>query len=173
MSPLTTSPAACRAPQVLLAVALLLGACGDAPDPPPEPPPTPPKMSEAMPDVLLPPGAELLSRSGGSDAIQLTLRSDQDAARVADYYRGVLTRGEWRLVSDVTSQDGAITLYAEQDGPPLWVRVWSDSGQAGSMVQLAGAVVRRDSLEGGARDSGKASRPESSTPSNRATAGPA
>ena len=37
--------------------------------------------------------------------------------------------------------DGSVALYAEQDGPPLWVRIWPTSDSAGTMVELAGAMV--------------------------------
>lgn len=132
---------ALRASLLSLGAVLLIG-CGDAPPPPVKLPP----FSEALPTVPLPPGAELVSREGSSDAIQVTLRSNQDVAHVADYYRGVFTRGGWRLVSDIKARDGTVSLYAEQNGPPLWVRVYGDSSGAGSLVQLAGAVVKpRDS----------------------------
>ena len=62
---------------------------------------------------------------------------------VADYYRTQLSRGKWRLVSDVKSSDGSTVLYAEQNGPPLWVRIWKQGDQPGSMVQLSGAVVAK------------------------------
>jgi hypothetical protein len=64
---------------------------------------------------------------------------------VTDYYRGVLTQGNWRLVSDIKTADGATALYAEQDGPPLWVKIWKADDGSGTMVQLSGAVVARDS----------------------------
>jgi hypothetical protein len=38
-----------------------------------------------------------------------------------------------------------VVLYAEQDGPPIWVRVWPTTDRAGTMVELAGAVVGKDS----------------------------
>lgn len=139
----------------ILASALLLAACQDVPDRGPKLP----RMADAMPNVFLPPGAELVSREGSADAIQLTLRSSDSPSKVADYYRSMLTRNGWRLLSDVKARDGGVTLYAESNGPPLWVRVWSDSAGGATMVQLAGAVVRKDSA--------KAARPGSAAPSSR------
>ena len=49
--------------------------------------------------------------------------------------------GTWRLVGDAKRPDGSVALYAEQDGPPLWVRIWPTSDSAGTMVELAGAMV--------------------------------
>ena len=41
-------------------------------------------------------------------------------------------------------------LYAEQDGPPIWITVWPTTDSAGTMVQLAGAVLMKDSLKAAA-----------------------
>jgi hypothetical protein len=87
--------------------------------------------------------AELVSRSGSEDALQLTLRSPADEARVIDYYRDALSKGNWRLVGDSKNRDGSTVLYAEHDGPPLWVRIWKESDSAATMVQLTGAVTRK------------------------------
>lgn len=82
-----------------------------------------------------------MSRAGSADALQLTLFSPTKADAVTDYYRNQLTMGKWRLVGDVKRPDGSVALYAEQDGPPLWVRIWPTSDSAGTMVELAGALV--------------------------------
>ena len=37
--------------------------------------------------------------------------------------------------------DGAMVLLAEQDGPPLWVRIKSAEDSVTTMVELAGAVM--------------------------------
>ncbi len=131
------------------ALGALLLACGaDQPEPP-----KPPTAAVALPNLPLPPNAEFVARSGGSDALQLTLRSPVPAEKVADYYRAVLRRGRWRLVADSKDAEGSVVLYAEQDGPPLWVRVSPADHGSGSVIQLTGAVVPanglRDSLRRG------------------------
>lgn len=118
-----------------LACALLLG-CGTE-----SPPPKPPDAFAVFPDLPLPPEARLVSRTGGADALQLTLFSPTKAEVVTQYYRDRLSKGRWRLVGDVKRPDDAVALYAEQDGPPLWVRIWPTSDSAGTMVELTGAVV--------------------------------
>jgi len=118
-----------------VACALLLG-CGSEP-----PPPKPPDVSAVFPNLPLPPEAMLVSRAGSSDALQITLFSPAKTDAVIDYYRNHLSGGKWRLVGDVKRPDGSVALYAEQDGPPLWVRIWPTSDSAGTMVELAGAVV--------------------------------
>lgn len=121
---------------------LFLLACGSEPRAAKEP-----LIQQVFPNLPLPPEPELVSRSGSEDALQLTLRSPSDIAEVTEYYRGVLSRGKWRLVSDVKTGDGSTVLYAEQDGPPLWVRIWKPGDRPGTMVQLSGAVVGKDSLK--------------------------
>jgi hypothetical protein len=127
----------------LCAAGLFLLACGSEPRSGKDEP----RVQQVFPNLPLPPNPELVSRSGSKDALQLTFRSPADIALVADYYRTALSRGKWRLVSDVKSPDGSTALYAEQDGPPLWVRIWKADDRPGTMVQLMGAVVAKDSLK--------------------------
>jgi hypothetical protein len=108
---------------------------------------TPPEMAK-LPDVLpnlpLPPNGSVVSSQGSPDALKLTLRSNARSAEVESYYRGVLNeKNGWRLVSDTRDAEGALVLLAEQDGPPLWVRIQSTSDSVATMVELAGAAVRR------------------------------
>jgi len=102
-----------------------------------------------FPNLPLPPGAKFVSRAGSADALQLTMFSPSQAPVVLEYYRNVLSKGHWRLVSDQKKPDGKVFLYAEQDGPPIWVTVWPTSDSAGTMVQLAGAVRAKDSVKAG------------------------
>jgi hypothetical protein len=130
----------------LLTPVVLLGllACGDS-----EPAtrnPKPPGFTEAFSKLPLPPKGELVSRSGGAGALQIVLRTQESDSVVAEYYRTLLSQGGWRLVSDIKNQDGATAMYAEQDGPPLWVRIWPAGGGAGTMIQLTGAALAKDSL---------------------------
>jgi hypothetical protein len=126
---------------LLCGAGLVLLACGSEPRATKEPP-----IQQVFPNLLLPPEPELVSRSGSEDALQLTVHTPSDIAKVAEYYRDVLSRGKWRLVSDVKSADGSTVLYAEQDGPPIWVRIWKPGDRPGTMVQLSGALVGKDSL---------------------------
>lgn len=122
-----------------LAAAALM-ACESEP-----PPPTPPAFGKAFSHLPLPPNPEVISQAGSADALQLTVYSPTEAGRVTEYYRSALTQGNWRLVSDTESPDGSTSLYAEHEGPPLWVRIWEAKDRPGTMVQLTGAVVGQDS----------------------------
>jgi hypothetical protein len=120
----------------IVLVTALLPACGSEPKPP-----QPPEFTQAFANLPLPPNPEFVSRSGSADALQITLSTSMEQERVADYYRTMLTKGKWRLVSDLKNPDGSTALYAEQDGPPLWVRLSKLKDRPGTLVQLTGAVV--------------------------------
>jgi hypothetical protein len=106
-----------------------------------EKPPEMAKVADALPNIPLPPEASMVSREGGPEAIKLTLRSRATPSQVEAYYREILSRGGWRLAKSSRDADGALVLLAEQDGPPLWVRIQGASGGSGTLVELAGAVV--------------------------------
>jgi hypothetical protein len=77
----------------------------------------------------------------GPDALQITLISPVKAKDVETYYRAILSRNGWRLVNEMRDRDGSVVLLAEQNGPPLWVRIKSTDDSVATMVELAGAVM--------------------------------
>lgn len=121
----------------LSGLSLVLLACGSEPR---KSQPTLPDATKAFANLPLPPNPELVSKAGGSDALQLTVFSPTQFDQVTEFYRRTLSGEHWRLVSDKQNSDGSILLYAEQEGPPLWVRIWK-LGDRGTMVELTGAVV--------------------------------
>jgi hypothetical protein len=134
----------------VLLLCAALAACGDKG-------PKTPDLHDALPNIPLPPGATFVNRSGGADALQITLRTPADVDAVTAYYRAVFKKSGWRLVNDAKDQEGATVLFAEQSGPPLWVRIWDGKDGKGTLVELSGAVLsRRDSVKA-KPSSGKAS----------------
>jgi hypothetical protein len=119
---------------VALACAMLAG-CGDRA-------PKQPKMADVFPNLPLPPEASLVGKSGGPEALQLTLRSSKPSAEVEAYYRKVFSANGWRVVNHFKSPEGATVFLAQQDGPPLWVRIMPADSST-TMVELAGAVMER------------------------------
>ena len=115
-------------------------ACRDRNKPPKLPP-----LDEAFSQLVLPPNATLIGRSGSQDALQLSFRSTADRNTLVAYYRDALSRRPWTLVSDTQDSTGAVTLYAEEPGPPMWVRIAPDPAGKGVLVDLAGAVPKKDS----------------------------
>jgi hypothetical protein len=106
--------------------------------------PSAPKLSEVFSVLPLPPRPSFVSRSGGADAIQITVRTPLRADSVAAYYRSVFKAKDWKLINDTKDKDGAVVLFAQRQNRPLWVRVRADNGGSGSLVDLAGAVVAGD-----------------------------
>ena len=134
-----------RPVSILAVSAVLLAGCKDKSPPPPG-------VSEVMPNLPLPPLATVVARSGGPDALQITFKSSFSPDSLAAYYRRVLTSGDWNLVNDDRASNGTVSLYAERDGPPLWVTIKKDPDSNGSLLTLGGAVMKRDSTKA---DSGK------------------
>jgi hypothetical protein len=104
-----------------------------------------PRMADALPNLPLPPRVSFVSRTGGPDALQVTVRSANSPESVTNYYRTLLNQGGWKLVNEAKDQEGATVLYAQQKGPPLWVRIRPAEDGAGTLVDLTGAVVKPDS----------------------------
>ena len=116
-------------------VVLTLVACAD------DKPVELPEFSRVFPNLPIPPNASVVSRSGGPDALQLTLMSQNKAREIEAYYRTVLTRNGWRLVNDQRDRDGGVALLAELKGQPLWVNIKSTDDSVATIVRLAGAVI--------------------------------
>jgi hypothetical protein len=134
----------------LLLVAAL-AACGRE-----KTPPRTPSVSEALPNLPFPPDPTLVSRAGGPDALQITVRSPLQPDKVADYYRGLFKTGGWRLLNDARDGDGATVLLAQQHDRPLWVRIRDGGDGQGTLVELSGAVVKPADSAGGTAASGVA-----------------
>jgi hypothetical protein len=121
-------------PTRLLSVLLLLAGCSE--------PQKAPRLSEALPNIPVPPNSEVIAREGGEDALQIRFHSSLEPDQIATYYRGVLSRDPWRLISDTKAANGGVALYAEQQGPSLWVTIRKAEGGSGTIVELAGAKAR-------------------------------
>jgi hypothetical protein len=112
-----------------------------------ETPPKSPEMSDVFGRLPVPPQAQFVSRSGGADALQITVRTPMRPDVIATYYRTVLKSDGWKLINDAKDRGGAVVLFAQRENRPLWVRVRLDPGSGGSLVDLAGAVVAGDSVK--------------------------
>ena len=84
-------------------------------------------------------GSRVLDTTGTSDAAMLTVSVPARPDSVAAFYRRELVGGGWRIVGD-RQEDGGVDLFAERDGPPLWVQVRPGRLVGSSRVTLIGAV---------------------------------
>ena len=128
------TPHPIRAAALAVMVAASLAGCGDRK-------PKPVDMAEVFPNLPLPPNARLVQHSKGEDAMQLVFESTASQAQVEAYYRGVFSETSWRLVSQAKDREGALVLLAEQQGPPLWVRIRPTDPAGTTVVELSGARV--------------------------------
>src|SRR5690349_8585163 len=99
------------------------------------------RLHDALPVLPLPPEPDIVSQAGGPDVLQVTVRSPAKSDVVEAYYRQTFKTGGWHLVSDAKDAEGAVVFLAEQNGPPLWVRVRKTQDGQGTLVELTGAVV--------------------------------
>jgi hypothetical protein len=121
----------------LLALALLVG-CSDRKPAPVELP----DLGATLPNLLMPANAGFVSSSGSRDALSIVLRAPGQPEAVVRFYRSFLNPPVWRVISDTKDAEGAHVIYAEQNGPPLWIRVWADSVNNGTFIRLTGAVQK-------------------------------
>lgn len=116
----------------LLLTVLLAAACSDA-----KPPEV--KISDALPNIPAPPNASIVSRESGEDAVKVRFRTPFSADKTAEYYREMLSKAPYTLVSDTKTPDNGYAMYAEQPGQPsLWVQIARDGDNAAT-VDIAGA----------------------------------
>ena len=101
-----------------------------------------PSALDVLPEIILPPNASYVSKSGTRDALALVIRTTLKVDEAANYYRSALRPPFWRLVSDAKDNQGAALLYAEHAGRPLWVRIWPDTAFNATFVELTGAVQK-------------------------------
>ena len=99
----------------------------------------------ALPFLPVPPQAEVMSRAGTPEALQITFRSKSTPGEVLNYYRVILPSSGWSLESDAEDAVGAAALYALKDGHPMWIRISQAPGMPGTIVEVSGAVVVSDS----------------------------
>ncbi len=126
-----------RLPVILVALLLAAVACGGD-----SPPPKSPDLTEVLPNLPLPPNPTFVSRGGGADAVQITLKSSVEVGDVAAYYRGLFKKAPWRLVNETPDQHGGVAFLAEHTGQPIWVRLQKDQA-GGTLVDIAGARLAK------------------------------
>jgi hypothetical protein len=126
----------------LLGLSVALLACGDKPAAPKTP-----SVGQVFPQLPIPPNAEFVSKAGGTDALQITLRTPVGPEAVAVFYRTVFKSNQWKLLNENKDGNGAVILFAQRKQTPLWVRVRADSSSGGSLVDLAGAILPPDTTK--------------------------
>lgn len=81
-----------------------------------------------------------IAQGGSADAVETVFRAEAVPDTVAAWYRRALIAGGWHIVGDTRARDGVITLYAERQGPPLWVIIRPGPGGRGTEYSLIGVL---------------------------------
>jgi hypothetical protein len=97
-------------------------------------------LPEVFPNLPLPPGGQVVSRTGTGSAMQMVFSTPVAGDTVAAYYRDILAKPPYQLINESTN-DGVVAFFVEQDGPSMWVAVQGlEAG--GTLVTIAGARPR-------------------------------
>jgi hypothetical protein len=105
---------------------------------------SPPQVFKGVP---FPREAHVVDTTTTADAVRAVLSVDAPSSLVLAFYRRELPKAGFRIVGDVGDSAEA-DLYAQRDGPPLWVQVRRGPRPGTAQFTLIGAVsggpARRD-----------------------------
>ena len=85
-------------------------------------------------------GSQLVDTVATGEAARAVLLVAVSPDSVTAFYRRLLPAEGWRIVGDVRSDSGGVDLYAERDGPPLWIQVRRGGTPDSTRYVLIGAV---------------------------------
>lgn len=104
----------------------------------------PPQLFKGVP---FPREARVVDTTSTADAVRAVLRVDAPSELVLAFYRRELPKAGFHIIGDVGDSAEA-DLYAQRDGPPLWVQVRRGARPGTAQFTLIGAVggrpARRD-----------------------------
>lgn len=100
-------------------------------------------------DVPILAGSNVVDSVGTDETLQVRFLVGMHRDSVAAFYRRVLPQRGWRIVGDVREGE-AMQIYAERDGPPLWIQIRS-AGVGVAQYTLIGAQAPPDSAAAPAR----------------------
>ena len=101
----------------------------------------------ALHGVLVYPRSLLVEMDAGDSAGQLTLTTVDSLSRVVTWFREAFRLNAWALQSDAQDRDGTVTLYAEKNKRPVWVRLNANVGGPGTTYTVIGGIVAGDTVK--------------------------
>jgi hypothetical protein len=97
--------------------------------------------ARALRGTLSYPQSSIVKVSAGTDAAELQLASPAPADRIAAWYREALPLNGWELKNEGKDREGALSIYAEKEGRPLWITLRPNPNGQGTTYTLIGAIV--------------------------------
>ena len=97
--------------------------------------------ARALRGTLSYPGSSIVNIAAGTDAAELQLASAAPADRIAAWYREALPLNGWELKNEGKGGDGALSIYAEKEGRPLWITLRPNPSGQGTTYTLIGAIL--------------------------------
>jgi len=101
----------------------------------------------ALHGVLVYPNSLLIQMDAGDSAGQVTLTTVDSLSHVVAWFREALRLNAWALQSDAQDRDGTVTLYAEKNTRPVWVRLHANVGGPGTTYTVIGGIVAGDTVK--------------------------
>ncbi len=101
--------------------------------------------SRALQGALSYPNSTIINLAAGTDAAEVTLTTVDPIERVAGWFREALPLNGWQLRNEGKGAGGAVSIYAEKNGRPLWLTLTPNSGGPGTTYTLIGAIIEPDS----------------------------
>jgi hypothetical protein len=95
--------------------------------------------SRALRNMLAYPQSSLVSVTAGEDAAEMVLTSPASVPQIVAWYREILRMNHWELKSERVRHD-TVTLYAERQGEPVWIRLYPNVNAPGTTYSLVGAI---------------------------------
>jgi hypothetical protein len=91
------------------------------------------------------PASTPVSYGAGDEAAEIALTTPASPEVVTAWYRESLPAHGWIVLRQSRDRSGAVTLYAEREQRPLWVRL-SPSGTGGTAYTLVGVALKGDTV---------------------------
>jgi hypothetical protein len=97
--------------------------------------------ARALRGALAYPASTVVTVSAGDDAAEVTFSTVDPLDRVAGWFRAALPLNGWQLRNEGKGAEGAVSIYAEKEGRPLWLTLRPNVGGPGTTYTLIGAII--------------------------------
>jgi hypothetical protein len=107
--------------------------------------------ARALKGTLTYPQSTIVNVAAGTDAAEVTLTTADPVDVVAGWFRQALPLNGWELRNEGKSAAGAVSIYAEKEGRPLWLTLRPNTGGPGTTYTMIGAIVEPDTAAAAAK----------------------